>query len=398
MGTMVSVIAMRVIGTSHKLTPPSQLQRAVARKQEIFAYLLGLQASRKIHGAILLATCNRLEIILDSSPTSDDRDLLEPVLSEHSNLNLHSFSGLEATHYLLRVATGLDSMVQGEDQVLGQLREAFKASEEHGLLSPRLRNLRTQLIAVARETRQQAGMAKSNVSVASLATRQLEAHGQRIAIVGAGETGRLAIESLIKRGFTKLTIVNRTFPRAHALAQHFNIQALPLAEFLSMSEASDNSDWDSVLFAIDSRQPIFFARHAKGLRAIVDISMPCILDASVRDIDGLAVCDLDDIAKIVETETDKRSNQLGSVEKILQARSSTLHDKLMAASQGSHIHLGQIMDQHLDTAMQELQAVLSNKLSHLSNGDQKLIREVIIRAAKRNAHLHLKDVQELSKS
>jgi hypothetical protein len=104
------------------------------------------------------------------------------------------------------------------------------------------------------------------------------------------------------------------------------------------------------------------------------------------------------MAKIVEAETDKRASQLGSVEKILQARSGTLHDKLIAASQGSHVHLGQIMDQHLDTAMQELQAVLSNKLSHLSNGDQKLIREVILRATKRNAHLHLKDVQELSKS
>jgi glutamyl-tRNA reductase len=101
-------------------------------------------------------------------------------------------------------------------------------------------------------------MAKSTVSVASLATRQLEAHGQRIAIVGAGETGRLAIESLIKRGFTKLTIVNRTFQRADALAQHFNIQALSLADFLSISETSDKPDWDSVLFAIDSEQPVFF--------------------------------------------------------------------------------------------------------------------------------------------
>ena len=287
---MGSVIAMRVIGTSHKLTPPSQLQRAVAGKQEIFAHLLSLQATHKIQGAILLATCNRLEIILDSPSSTDDQDLLEPVLRDHSNINLHAFDGQEATHYLLRVATGLDSMVQGEEQVLGQLREAFKTSEEHGLLSPALRNLRTQLIAVARETRQQAGMAKSTVSVASLATRQLEAHGQRIAIVGAGETGRLAIESLIKRGFTKLTIVNRTFQRADALAQHFNIQALSLADFLSISETSDKPDWDSVLFAIDSEQPVFFARHAKGLRAVIDISMPCILDASVRGLDGLAVC------------------------------------------------------------------------------------------------------------
>lgn len=388
---------MRVIGSNHRLTPPSQLQLAVACKEEIFACLLDLQASYRINGAILLATCNRIEIILDTSPKNYD-GLDEAILGEHANMVLHEFTGADATHYLLRVATGLESMVRGEEQILGQLREAFKMAEEHGLLSSTLRNLRTQLMAAARETRQRAGMARCRVSVAALAARQLEPTGRRFAIVGAGETGRLAIEALINRGFSNLTIVNRTFERATSLARHFGIEAMSLADFLEQSQHYGPKPWDAVLLAIESRGPIFFARHAANLRAVVDVSMPSVLDDSIREVDGLEVFDLDSIAKLVDAETGRRLTTLETAESMVRARSRALHDNLISATEGSRAHLGQIMEQHLDTARQELQDVLGNKLSHLSNVDQELVRDVIIRTTKRNAHLHLKDVRNLSKS
>jgi len=390
-------MATRVIGTNYRLTPPSQLQLAVGRKEEIFARLVALRESHTIRGAILLGTCNRIEVILDPHPGTG-AGLDQVIFGEHVTMNLHDFGGQEATHYLLRVATGLESMVLGEEQILGQLREAFKASDDHGLLSPILRNLRNQLMSAARETRHSAGMARCKVSVASLAARQLEPAGRRFAVVGAGETGRLAIEALVKRGFLDLVVVNRTFHRAAALARHFGIRALSLADFLEQSERGGPKPWDAVLFAIESRGPVFFARHAIGLRAIVDVSMPCILDDSVRELEGLDICDLDSIAKLVDSETGRRLTTLRAAESIVRARATTLHSSLAAASSGNHSHLGQIMELHLDTARQELQTLLSNKLSHLSNPDQELVREVILRTTKRSAHLHLKDIRELSNS
>jgi len=385
----------RVLGTNHKLTSPSQLQSAVGRKEEIFARLVSLHESRRLHGAILVATCNRLEVVLDLNPDAEGVTERE-IFGEHIAMALHDFDGRDATHYLLRVATGLESMVRGEEQILGQLREAFKASDEHGLLSPRLRNLRNLLVSSARETRRSTGMTKTKESVASVAARHLEPSGRRFAIVGAGETGRLAIEALLNRGYSDLTVVNRTVQRANALARHFGIQALSLADFLEQSEASGPKPWDAVLFAIQAPQPVFFARHARGLRAVIDVSMPCVLDGSVRSLADLKVCDLDGIAKIVESETGRRQATLEAADAIVRARSSTLHDKLAAAGSGHQAHLGQIMELHLDTANEEMQTLLSNKLSHLSRGDRELIREMILRTTKRNAHLHLKDIRERS--
>ena len=382
-----------LLGTNYRLTPPSQLQLAVGRKEEIFARLVSLHEANRVRGAILVGTCNRLEVILDLSEDAE-RVTDQEIFGEHIAMVLHDFEERDATHYLLRVATGLESMVRGEEQILGQLREAFKVSDEHGMLSPSMRNLRNLLMSSARETRRSAGMAKCKVSVASVAARHLEPAGRRFAVVGAGETGRLAIEALINRGYSDLTIVNRTAQRAAALARHFGIQALSLSDFLRQSEADGPKPWDAVLFAIEAPRPVFFARHARGLRAVVDVSMPCVLDDSTREIEGLEVCDLDGIASLVDSETSKRQATLDAADAIVRARSATLHEKLMAAGSGHQAHLGQIMDLHLDTANEEMQALLSSKLSHLSSGDQELVRQVILRTTKRNAHLHLKDVRE----
>ena len=100
-----------------------------------------------------------------------------------------------------------------------------------------------------------------------------------------------------------------------------------VADFLEQSEASGPKPWDAVLFAIQPPQPVFFARHARGLRAVIDVSMPCVLDGSVRSLADLKVCDLDGIAKIVESETGRRQATLEAADAIVRARSSTLHDK-----------------------------------------------------------------------
>ena len=385
-------MTIRVIGSSHHLAPPSRLQEAVSKKEQLLGRLARMRSDNRIHGAILLTTCNRLEVVLDLNDEKVSACLRDDILDRDVELRCHDHEGLDATLYLLRVTTGLDSMVRGEDQILGQLREAFKQAQKHGLLSPRLRVLRTQLVAAARDTRQRTEMTKCTVSVASLAAKQLERAGRNVAVIGAGETGRLAMEALVKRGNCRVTLVNRTLNRAEALARHFGIEAMSLREFLSMSEPS--SKWQGVLVAVNSPETLLVARHVHGMKMIVDVSMPCVLDASVRSVDGLEVLDLDSVAKLVQREGQRRSVALDTAEDIVAGKALALHKSLSEIGAGTR--LSRIVEQHVESAMQELQSALDTKLRHLSDSDRDQVRQALLRATKRNAHLHVQDVRELS--
>lgn len=386
-------MTIRVTGSSHHLAPPSQLQEAVLQKEQLLGRLVRLRADNRIQGAVLLATCNRLEIVLDLQPSAANLTR-EDLLGDEIALACHDVEGLDATQYLLRVATGLDSMVRGEDQILGQLREAFKLAQRHDLLSPMLRVLRTQLVAAARDTRQRTDLTKSLVSVASLAARQIERAGRDIVVLGAGETGRLAVETLVKRGNCRITLVNRTLQRAEALARHFGTEAMALTEFLQVCEAAPR--WSGIFVAVNCKRPILNSRHVRGLRMIVDVSMPCVVADSVRHISGLEVLDLDAIASIVQNEGQRRSTALDTAEAIVIGRARALH--LALTETGGGTRLSRIVDQHVETAMQELQNLLETKLRHLSETDQDQVRQAVLRTTKRNAHFHVQDVRELSET
>lgn len=389
-------VMIRVLGTSHHEAPPSRLHGVANQREELFARLLRLQSEGTLQGAMLLSTCNRLEIILDVGEDHENDDLRTAVLGEHEDLPLHDHAGTEAATYLLRVATGLESLVRGEDQILGQLRESFKRAEGHGLLSAKLRVLRTQLMAAARDIRQRTGIAKTQVSVASLGARELEGAGRRLVVIGAGETGRLAVETLVKRGNSEVLLVNRTPNRAEAIAKHHGVSSMGLREFLAMAEEAGETGcgWDGILIAVDSKTPILDARHVRGMKAVVDVSMPGVLAEDCRAVTGLRVLDLDAIAQLVQEEGERRCASLDTATELVTGRASTLHQSIERAGKGTH--LSQIVDQHVETALQELKSVLDTKLSHLSTGDQDQVREALLRATRRNAHLHLKDVRELS--
>jgi glutamyl-tRNA reductase len=228
--------------------------------------------------------------------------------------------------------------------------------------------------------------------------RQLQQSGRRLVVVGAGETGRLAVETLIKRGFTDLLIVNRTLLKAQNLARHFGVRAMRLSDFLTACEHNDPKPWHGVLFAVDSHRPIFFDRHARGLRMVVDVSMPSILDASVHSVPGLEVMDLDTIARCVQEEGRRREASLKVADELVKAKAKCLHRSLAEAESGTSVRFAEIFERDLDTAMQELQTVLSTQLGHLSHVDQETVRQLVLRSTRRNAHFHLKEVKELSRS
>lgn len=380
-------MALWVLGSNHRLTAPSRLQAAVIRQEEILGQLVSLQATGTICGGVLLATCNRLEVILDSEPSPDTLGLFDGL----PDVAMHQVRDEEAVIYLLRVATGLESMVRGEDQILGQLREAFKVAASHCLLSAPLRMLRTRLFEAARDIRKRTGLSQSRVSVAALAARHLARARGPLAVIGAGETGRLALETLVRSGHKDLLVVNRTYDRARALAQHFGCEAMSLRDFLAARARSDAPHLEGILLAVHSQEPILHAAHVRGVALLIDVSMPSAVAPDVRTAPGLQVLDLDAIAGLVRAEDTRRNHNLEVADDLIESRGRHLHKALTGGSRG----LQTVISQHVAGALNEWTQAVRTKLKHLCEDDQEQIRQLVLRAAKRNAHLHLTDLKQL---
>jgi len=389
----MSSMALWVLGSNHRLAAPSRLQAAVSRQEEILSQLVSLQAEGSIRGGVLLGTCNRLELILDAEPNPDSLGLLNGL----EDVAMHQLQDEEAVIYLLRVATGLESMVRGEDQILGQLREAFKVAASHCLLSAPLRVLRTRLFEAARDIRKRTGLSRTRVSVAALAARHFAtAHGAtRLAVIGAGETGRLALETLVRCGHKDLLVVNRTYDRARALAQHFQCEAMSLRDFLAARERSNAPQLDGILSAVHSKEPVLHAAHVRGVQLLIDVSMPSVLAPDVRDVPGLTVLDLDAIAELVAAEDARRSHNLEIADDLVQARGKHLHKAITGGARGLQHGLQMVINQHVDAALREWTAAVRTKLKHLCEADQEQVRQVLLRTVRRNAHLHLTDLKQL---
>ncbi len=261
---------LTLIGSDFSRVPPSQLRALSQDSERIRTRLVELRASGRILGGFLLSTCNRVEVLLDLPAEHDSLvspdDVARTVLGDVGDLPLRQLHGQDCVRHLLSVATGLESMVLGEEQILGQLSRSFALSEE----------LRTRVMAAARDLRRRTGLTRADRSVGAVAADELVEAGPSLMVVGAGETARLALDVLRRRGVTNVWIVNRTLDKAEALARHHGGRALSLEEFLRHPP-----EVDGILFAVHSERPLLTAERCTGrLRRVVDVSQPSACAAS----------------------------------------------------------------------------------------------------------------------
>ena len=377
---------LRLYGTDHSLTTPSRLERLSAQRENIQTRLLELQQRGVITGGILLSTCNRVEILLevdkDESP-SLATDLLG------ADLPLRQHADLEAITYLLGTATGLHSMVFGEEQILGQLRDAFHTAEDFGLLTRKLQMLRSRLLATAREVRRRTGLDQRPPSLASMAVEQVIGQGPRIAILGAGSTGRLLLEILARRNVKDVLVVNRTLAKAEALARHFGGSAMSLEAFTQERPALD-----ALICAAHSNEPLVDEALAANLEVLVDISQPSVLAPALRGSTNPLTVTLDELSQIAaEKQASYNSiKETGLIE--VQARAQ----KLWSEVSNGRPDLGRVVDLHVEGNLSALEDAFDSQLSHLDLPDRERLREVLVKAARRNAHFHIQDLRKLGRA
>ncbi|MEY2981940.1 MAG: hypothetical protein RL562_2167 [Planctomycetota bacterium] len=393
-GMSLAMTRLTLIGSDFSRVPPSRLRDLSQDSERIRTRLVELRASGRILGGFLLSTCNRVEVLLDLPSEHDSLvspdDVARTVFGDVGDLPLRQLHGQDCVRHLLSVATGLESMVLGEEQILGQLSRSFTLSEELGLMSRALHMLRTRVMAAARDLRRRTGLTRVDRSVGAVAADVLVQAGPTLMVVGAGETARLALDVLRRRGVADVWIVNRTLDKAEALARHHGGRALSLDEFLRQPP-----EVDGILFAVHSDRPLLTAdRCPKRLRRVVDVSQPSVLDPSVRAVEDLEVVDLDALGALLADEAARLEEVAALGRSQVTAQAECIWGQV--ANPGAD--LGRVVDLHVESAQEELQRALRGPLAHLGETEQEAIRQLVLKTAKRNAHFHLKDLRQLARS
>ena len=272
-----------VLGLNHQTAPVDLRERVAFDAGTVPHALSSLRALPDVVEAALLSTCNRTELYA----VAEDGDVLASWLATHADGlegYLYRHSDADAVRHLFRVATGLDSMVLGEPQILGQVKEAWATAREHGALGNRLDRLFQQTFAVAKRARTDTRVGANPVSVASTAVRLAQNSFARLSestvlLVGAGETIELAAKHLSEGKVRRLLIANRTLAHAQELATRHGGVALPLTELeRHLAEA------DVVFSATAAREPVVIQRHSSISSADSSISAATATASMATDV------------------------------------------------------------------------------------------------------------------
>ncbi|KAF1686419.1 glutamyl-tRNA reductase [Pseudoxanthomonas broegbernensis] len=328
-----------LLGLNHQTAPVDLRERVAFAGDALARALASLQGLPDVAEAALLSTCNRTEIYA----VAENGDALAQWLDAHApglDGYLYRHHDADAVRHLFRVATGLDSMVLGEPQILGQVKDAWALARQHGALGNRLDRLFQQTFAVAKRARTDTRIGVNPVSVASTAVRLAQdsfAHlpGSTVLLVGAGETIELAARHLARGGVGRLLVANRTLAHAQDLAGRHGGYALPLSELdRHLAEA------DVVFAATASREPVLRQAQVEAALAarrrkpvlLFDLAVPRDIEPGVAGLADAYLYTVDDLERAVEDNRRGRHEAAEAAEAIIDLQVARYMETLQAGS------------------------------------------------------------------
>lgn len=324
-----------VVGLNHKTAPVALLERLAINEERLPKALHQLGTFDHVLEGAILSTCNRTEVYALVSKFHGGAQDLRNFLSEFCHIapedfsdHLYTYHDDGALRHLFRVSAGIDSMVVGESEILGQVRRCFQWASDEGQLHKVLGTAFRHALRVGKRARTETAIGRNPISVSSaavdLARRAFPGHGlagKKVAIVGAGKMGHLAVKALASAGADDLTVVNRTEDRGAALAKVFDAEALPMTELASVVASSDILICSTTApETIADRAMVAAAMADRGLDRplfIVDIAVPRDVESSVAEVPGVILRDIDDLKGVVEAGVGSRLEEAAKVEEII---------------------------------------------------------------------------------
>ena len=323
-------MALFTLGINHRTAPLSVREQVAFHTEELRRALADLAGSGKVMEAAILSTCNRTELYCQADTPQAAIDWLADyrrVSPNEMGDYLYTHPERDAVRHAFRVASGLDSMVLGEPQILGQMKEAVRIAREAGTLGTTLNKLFQNSFAVAKDVRSTTAIGSNIVSMAAAAVRLAEriferVADQRVLFIGAGEMIELCATHFSAKQPKQIVIANRTIDRGRALADRFGATAIRLEDV-----GERLADFDIVVSCTASQLPIIglglVERAIKARRHrpifMVDLAVPRDVEIEVGQLDDVFLYTVDDLAQVVESGMESRQSAVIDAEAIVTA-------------------------------------------------------------------------------
>jgi len=390
-----------VVGLSHRSAPVPVLERAAVAAEDLRKVLDELHRSETISEVLLLSTCNRVEIYADVARFHPGEAEIRSVLSRHSGLALADLSDHLYVHFaeaaaehMFAVASGLDSMVIGESQILGQLRAAYAVGTELGTVGSVLHDLTQTALRVGKRVHSDTGIDRAGASIVSVgldrATDVLgDLAGRRALVVGAGSMGALAAATLRRRGVTDLTIANRSLERAERVAAGHDGRAIELAGVASALEDVD------LLVSVTGSTGLIVEAHQLGARAarplvVLDLALPRDVDPAVVEVPGVTYIDLDALRSSGAAVSD---DEISSANAIVAAE---LQEHLAAQQRLAVAPTVTALRARANQVIEAELSRLDGRLPGLDSGVRTEVADAVRRAVEKVLHTPTVRVKELA--
>jgi glutamyl-tRNA reductase len=395
-----------VIGLSHKTAPVDVRERFAAGSEILPELLARLTARPELEEAMFLSTCNRVEVI-GLSKSSGYRDdamracsrAIREALREHIGASsieelsdwLYERNGDEAVRHIFRVAASLDSMVLGEPQILGQVKDAYDAAVAAGALRSHLSRCVHRAFTVAKRVRSETQLGAGIVSISSVAVDLAkrifgDLSSSTVLLVGAGEMAEQAAKSLGK-GAKAIRVCNRSFERAATLAATFGGTAAPLEQLESELAISDvvlaSTSSKTYVVQRDLVKRVMKLRKGKTL-FFIDIAVPRNVEPDVHRLDNVYVYDVDDLEHEVAENLKARHKEVAAAELIVEAELK----EWAAWARGLNVNptVVALRAKTRGVLVAELERSLGGRLKHLGDGDRAALNQMIESATNKLLH------------
>jgi glutamyl-tRNA reductase len=327
-------VSLLVVGLNHRTVPVELLERMTVPEERLAKALHDLAAREHLLEVVVLSTCNRTEIYARCThfhaAVGDVRDFLAAQSGadpDEFDDHLYTYYDEAAVAHLFSVAAGLDSMIVGESEILGQVRDAWQTAVREQTAPQLLSRMFKHAVESGKRVRTETGISRHPVSIPSAAVAVAAEYlgdldGARVLVVGAGNMGSGLASTLRSRGVTEVVVANRTLSRAEKLATDIGAQAIALTDIADALVDTDvmltSTASSEVLVERAMVEMVMACRDNKPL-LVVDVALPRDVDPGVGDVPDVTLLDLDDLKEYAQRSAERRRGEIGKVRAILAA-------------------------------------------------------------------------------
>lgn len=395
-----------VIGISYKTAPLEIRERFSFSKDEIVPFSELLQQETEIADLVLISTCNRTEIYFsqDKHDNQTAFELMYEVIKKFKGITDHCWhyfyhrSNAGAVRHLFEVSSGLDSLIIGEDQIIGQVKEAYVTCTELALTDAVLMRLFQKSFEAGKRVRTETGIKLGITSVSSAAVEMCACllngvSDKSVLLIGAGETGNLALQNIHKKGVRHIGVTNRTLEKAEKTAAKYNGTAIPFESFEKYLHG-----YDIVMIATSATKPLITAEMIKQTlnirpdhkQVFIDLSVPRNIESAVAEIENIEVLGVDDLQEIVRQTTEKKKESAELAKVILDEVVADFNEWLASRS----------LRPAINTITTNLQSINQEELTTYRKVNTPEMQEIVDDYAKhltqRYTRLLIKNLKELT--